>query len=253
MLPALPGVRAPVVLLGRMCAGARRRVRDVRLTLISMLEISTSRASETASVHVVGELDGVEERLGFLLVLVEVRDEDVDASRLNVGKRQWLRRRCCPRTFRRATSCRYTRRTRHPSTGTYSPFFPAWSAWDSSAVSAFFQTGIKRSAEAFSSSGEGELDPVGILAGGVAYADALGHLDLEPRCRRSSSATRGLFLASRSSGCCRRRPMRSRRSRQGRARQRGRCKGKGSIGSFSSWWRPPCLPMTSRRRMLLGC
>ena len=35
-----------------------------------------------------------------------------------------------------------------------SPFFSAWSAWDSSAVSAFFQTGIKRSAEAFSSSGK---------------------------------------------------------------------------------------------------
>ena len=35
-------------------------------------------------------------------------------------------------------------------------------------------------------------------------------------------------------------------------RQRGRCKGKGSIGSFSSWWRPPCLPVTSRRRGLLG-
>lgn len=42
-----------------------------------------------------------------------------------------------------------------------------------------------------------------------------------------------------------------RRSRQGQMRQRGRCKGKGSIGSFSSWWRPPCLPMTSRRRGLL--
>lgn len=35
-----------------------------------------------------------------------------------------------------------------------SPFFSAWSAWDSSAVSAFFQTGIKRSAEPFSSSGK---------------------------------------------------------------------------------------------------
>ena len=28
--------------------------------------------------------------------------------------------------------------------------------------------------------GEGELDPVGVLAGGVAYANALGHLDLKP-------------------------------------------------------------------------
>ena len=37
--------------------------------------------------HVIGELDGVEERLGFFLVLVEVRDEDVDASWFNVGKK----------------------------------------------------------------------------------------------------------------------------------------------------------------------
>ena len=28
--------------------------------------------------------------------------------------------------------------------------------------------------------GEGELDPVGVLAGGVAHANALGHLDLKP-------------------------------------------------------------------------
>ena len=75
-----------------------------------------------------------------------------------------------------------------------SPFFSAWSAWDSSAVSAFFQTGIKRSAEAFSSSGEGELDPVGILAGGVAYADALGHLDLKPD-KVGLLGDGGLFLA----------------------------------------------------------
>ncbi len=38
--------------------------------------------------HVIGELNGVEERLGFFLVLVEVRDKDVDASRLNVGKEE---------------------------------------------------------------------------------------------------------------------------------------------------------------------
>ena len=38
----------PVALMGRMCAGARRRVRVSRY-LSSMLEISTSRASETAS------------------------------------------------------------------------------------------------------------------------------------------------------------------------------------------------------------
>ena len=38
--------------------------------------------------HVIGELDGVEERLGFFLMQIEVRDEDVDASRLNVGKEE---------------------------------------------------------------------------------------------------------------------------------------------------------------------
>lgn len=38
--------------------------------------------------HVIGELNGVEERLGFFLVLVEVRDKDVDTSRLNVGKEE---------------------------------------------------------------------------------------------------------------------------------------------------------------------
>lgn len=37
--------------------------------------------------HVIGELDGVEERLGFFLMQIEVRDENVDASRLNVGKK----------------------------------------------------------------------------------------------------------------------------------------------------------------------
>lgn len=37
-------------------------------------------------VHVIGELDGVQKRLGFFLVLVEVRDEDVNASRFDVGK-----------------------------------------------------------------------------------------------------------------------------------------------------------------------
>ena len=38
--------------------------------------------------HVIGELDGVEERLGFFLMQIEVRDEDVDTSRLNVGKEE---------------------------------------------------------------------------------------------------------------------------------------------------------------------
>lgn len=38
--------------------------------------------------HVIGELDGVEERLGFFLMQIEVLDEDVDASRLNVGKEE---------------------------------------------------------------------------------------------------------------------------------------------------------------------
>lgn len=38
--------------------------------------------------HVIGKLDGVEERLGFFLMQIEVRDEDVDASRLNVGKEE---------------------------------------------------------------------------------------------------------------------------------------------------------------------
>ena len=36
--------------------------------------------------HVIGKLDGVVECLGFFLVQIEVRDEDLDASRLNVGK-----------------------------------------------------------------------------------------------------------------------------------------------------------------------
>lgn len=36
--------------------------------------------------HVIGKLDGVEEHLGLFLMQIEVRDEDVDASRLNVGK-----------------------------------------------------------------------------------------------------------------------------------------------------------------------
>ena len=36
--------------------------------------------------HVIGELDGVEERLGFFLMQIEAGDKDVDASRLNVGK-----------------------------------------------------------------------------------------------------------------------------------------------------------------------
>lgn len=61
-----------------------------------------------------------------------------------------------------------------------SPFFSAWSAWDSSAVSAFFPNGDKTIGRGVLVFGEGELDPVGVLAGGVAYADALGHLDLKP-------------------------------------------------------------------------
>lgn len=38
--------------------------------------------------HVIGKLDGVEERLSLFLMQIEVRDEDVDASRLNVGKEE---------------------------------------------------------------------------------------------------------------------------------------------------------------------
>lgn len=75
-----------------------------------------------------------------------------------------------------------------------SPFFSAWSAWDSSAVSAFFQTGIKRSAEAFSSSGKVSWTLSAFLPAGVAYADALGHLDLKPD-EVGLLGDGGLFLA----------------------------------------------------------
>ena len=83
MLSALPGLGARCF-NGRMRAGARRRVRVSRY-LISMLEISTSRASSTAFFMSSG--NSMEERLGFFLVKVEVRDEDVGASWFNVGKK----------------------------------------------------------------------------------------------------------------------------------------------------------------------
>ena len=44
----------------------------------------------------------------------------------------------------------------------------------------FFPNGDKAIGRGVLVFGEGELDPVGILAGRVAYADALGHLDLKP-------------------------------------------------------------------------
>lgn len=73
---------APVVLMGRAYVG----VCGVPLLDLDARNLDFACLGNCLS-HVIGELDGVEERLGFFLVLVEVRDEDVDASRLNVGKK----------------------------------------------------------------------------------------------------------------------------------------------------------------------
>ena len=58
----------------------------------------------------------------------------------------------------------------------------------------FFPNGDKAIGRGILVLGEGELDPVGILAGGVAYADALGHLDLKPD-KVGLLGDGGLFLA----------------------------------------------------------
>ena len=58
----------------------------------------------------------------------------------------------------------------------------------------FFPNGDKTIGRGVLVFGEGELDPVGILAGGVAYADALGHLDLKPD-KVGLLGDGGLFLA----------------------------------------------------------
>ena len=58
----------------------------------------------------------------------------------------------------------------------------------------FFPNGDKAIGRTVLVFGEGELDPVGVLAGGVAYANALGHLDLKPD-KVSLFGDGGLFLA----------------------------------------------------------
>ena len=73
----------PVVLLGRVYAG----VCGIRLLDLDARNLDFACLGNRFR-HVVGELDGVEERLGFFLMQIEVRDEDVDTSRLNVGKEE---------------------------------------------------------------------------------------------------------------------------------------------------------------------
>ena len=73
---------APVVLMGHVHVG----VCGVQLLDLDARNLDFACLGNCLC-HVIGELDGVEERLGFFLVLVEVRDEDVDASWFNVGKK----------------------------------------------------------------------------------------------------------------------------------------------------------------------
>lgn len=58
----------------------------------------------------------------------------------------------------------------------------------------FFPNGDKAIGRTVLVFGEGELDPVGILASGVAHANALGHLDLKPD-KVGLLGDGGLFLA----------------------------------------------------------
>ena len=63
----------------------------------------------------------------------------------------------------------------------------------------FFPNGDKAIGRTVLVFGESELDLVGILASGVAYASALGHLDLKPN-EVSLLGNGGLFLALALSG-----------------------------------------------------
>lgn len=78
-----PRGEVPVVLMGRVYAG----VCGIQLLDLDARNLDFACLGNCLR-HAIGKLDGVEERLGFFLMQIEVRDEDVDASRLNVGKEE---------------------------------------------------------------------------------------------------------------------------------------------------------------------
>ena len=128
---------------------------------------------------VVGELDGVEERLGFFLVKVDVPNHDIDASRVDVGKEVGI------------SAAVVLARSGEPCSAV---------VLDGVAILPLERSGVPfgllckglfgrhlllpNGDETVDCGvlvlGEGELDPVGVRAGGVAHANALGHLDLKP-------------------------------------------------------------------------
>lgn len=142
--------------------------------------------------HVIGELDGVEKCFGFFLVLIEVCDENADASRLNVGKEIGM------------GAAVVLARSGEPCPAVVLDGvanFPL----EHAALSTFigkslfcrhllFPNGDKAVDRGVFVLGEGELDSVGVLAGGVTYANALGHLDLKPD-KVGLFGDGGLFLA----------------------------------------------------------
>ena len=191
MLSALPGLGA------RCFNGARARRRAWARAGVPLLDLDARNLDFACLVncflHVVGELDGVEERLGFFLVKVDVPNHDIDASRVDVGKEVGI------------SAAVVLARSGEPCSTV---------VLDGVAILPLERSGVPfgllckglfgrhlllpNGDETVDCGvlvfGEGELDPVGILAGGVAYADALGHLDLKPD-KVGLLGDGGLFLA----------------------------------------------------------